>query len=61
MFVLQVDEAMLKETQKSAANTFLFEYIKAIQATFGVDWPSVKWEDLTKSLYSGLGKLHLGV
>ena len=52
---LQVDEAFLQATQASSANYALFEYIKAIQSSFGIDWPSVKWEDLRMPLYSGLG------
>jgi len=53
--IWQVDEAMLQTTQASSANVVLLEYIKGIQASFGIDWPSVTWEDLRKPLYSALG------
>ena len=54
-FMWQVDEAFLQATQSSSSSHFLFEYIKGIQSSFGIDWPSVKWEDMRMSLYSALG------
>ncbi len=51
---LQVDQAMLEATQTSNARYYLFEYIKDVQAVFGLDWPSLEWEELRKPLVSGL-------
>ena len=46
---------MFQLTQDSAALSVLLLQIKDIQKAFGIDWPSVKWTDLTKPLYSALG------
>jgi hypothetical protein len=32
----------------------LFNYIKEIQDIFGIDWPSLTWEECRKPLVSGL-------
>ena len=46
---------MFQLTQDSAVRSVLLQQIKDIQKAFGIDWPSVKWTDLTKPLYSALG------
>jgi hypothetical protein len=53
--IWQVDQAMFDVTKSSASNAVLLQYIKNIQSSFGIDWPSVSWSDLTKPLYSALG------
>lgn len=45
---------MFDATQSSSSNVVLLPYIKNIKKTFGIDWPSVDWTDLTKPLYSAL-------
>jgi len=46
---------MFEITQESSVRYFLLEPIQDIQRAFGIDWPSVQWEDLTKPLYSYIG------
>jgi hypothetical protein len=45
---------MFDATQSSASKVVLLPYIKKIQQVFGIDWPSAKWTDLAKPLYSAL-------
>lgn len=46
---------MFDVTQSPSSNVVMLQYIKDIQVAFGIDWPSVTWDDLTKPLYSALG------
>lgn len=53
--IVQVDQDMFAVTQSSSSNVVMLQYIKDIQKAFGIDWPSVSWQDLTKPLHSALG------
>jgi len=46
---------MFDVTQSSSDNVVMLQYIKDIQKAFGIDWPSVTWDELTKPLHSALG------
>jgi len=45
---------MFDVTQTSSSNVVLLPFIKQIQQVFGIDWPSVEWQDLTTPLYSAI-------
>lgn len=52
--IWQVDEGMFNETRSAAAISYLQTNLNKIRASFGIEWLTVKWEDLTKPLYSAL-------
>lgn len=52
--IWQVDEAVFEETKDNISHPELTVKHEQILAFFGIDWPSVVWEDLRKPLYSGL-------
>ena len=52
--IWQVDNVALLDTQKTDSHPLLTKKFAAIEASFGIDWRKVKWEDLRKPLYSGL-------
>ena len=50
-----VGEQLFRDTQDVVSNnTDLQPRTAAIAAAFGIDWPSVSWEDLRKPLYSAI-------
>jgi len=52
--IWQVDFIGFRDTKDTSAHPGLVTKFRAIQQKFGIDWPSVQWEDLRKPLYSGL-------
>ena len=52
--IWQVDENEFEETQKISIHPGLKTHFEKIKNEFGIDWPTVKYEDLRKPLYSGL-------
>ena len=46
---------MYDKTKSASVQYILLEYIKKIQSSLGIDWPSTTWEDCRKPLYSALG------
>ena len=51
----QVDRYMFDALKSNEATSFLrANFTTAIQRTFGISWDVVRWEDLTKPLYSAL-------
>ena len=52
--IWQVDMIGFQDTQDTASHPGLVAKFREIQQKFGIDWPSVQWEDLRKPLYSGL-------
>ena len=48
-----MDESMFNET-KSLSSAALRKQTSAIRATFGIDWTTVTWQDLTTPLHSAL-------
>ena len=53
--IWQVDISGFRDTQDTTSHPGLVAKFRDIQREFGIDWPSVQWEDLRKPLYSGLG------
>ena len=52
--IWQVDLTGFRDTQDTTSHPGLVSKFQEIQRRFGIDWPSVQWEDLRKPLYSGL-------
>ena len=52
--IYQVDRIGFEDTQNVKAHPGLLEKFKKIKEKFGIDWPSVKWEDLKKPAYSAI-------
>lgn len=52
--IWQVDMVGFQDTLDTTAHPGLDAKFREIQQEFGIDWPSVQWEDLRKPLYSGL-------
>ena len=52
--IYQVDRIGFEDTQNVLSHPGLFKKYKKIQEQFGINWPSVKWEDLEKPAYSGI-------
>ena len=52
--IWQVDLIGFQDTQDTNSHPGLVSKFREIQREFGIDWPSVQWEDLRKPLYSGL-------
>ena len=52
--IWQVDVIGFRDTQNTTAHPGFDAKFREIQQEFGIDWPSVQWEDLRKPLYSGL-------
>lgn len=52
--IWQVDRAMFDVTQTSPASNYLRQPMADIQTAFGINWASVKWEDLLMPLHSAL-------
>ena len=52
--IWQVDLIGFQDTQDTNSHPGLVSKFEEIQSKFGIDWPSVQWEDLRKPLYSGL-------
>ena len=50
----QVDEVVFQETKNTAAYPLLFEKYQQIRVEFDIEWPTVDWEELRKSLHCGL-------
>ena len=49
-----MDKEFFDATQTVTARFILFNYIKEIQDIFGIDWPSITWEECRRPLVSGL-------
>ena len=52
--IWQVDRIGFEDTQNVASHAKLKEHFKKINADFGIDWSTVKYEDLRKPLYSAI-------
>ena len=52
--IWQVDLIGFQDTQDTNSHPGLVSKFKEIQRVFGIDWPSVQWEDLRKPLFSAL-------
>lgn len=52
--IWQVDLTGFRDTQDNASHPRLVSKFQEIQRHFGIDWPSVQWENLRKPLYSGI-------
>jgi hypothetical protein len=53
--IWQVDEIGFERyPETSASHPGLKKKFKKIKKELGIDWTTVKWEDLTKPLYSGI-------
>ena len=52
--IYQVDKIGFEDTQNVKSHPGLLKKFKKIKEIFGIDWPSVEWEDLTKPAYSGI-------
>jgi hypothetical protein len=52
--IWQVDKIGFEATQDTTSHPRLKEKFKKIKRELGIDWTTVKWEDLTKPLYSGI-------
>lgn len=49
-----MDERNFEETQNVSTYPSLKQHFAKIKSEFGIDWPTVSFEDLRKPLYSGL-------
>lgn len=52
--IWQVDRIGFEDTQNVASHSKLKNHFKTIKRDFGIDWPTVKYEDLRKPLYSAI-------
>jgi len=52
--IWQVDEDKFEKTQSTISTVVLQPYIHNIKTSFGIDWATVEWKDLTRPLYSAL-------
>ena len=52
--IWQVDNIGFRDTQNTESHPGLNAKFSNIQQQFGINWPSVQWEDLRRPLYSGL-------
>ena len=52
--IYQVDQIGFQDTQDVASHPGLANKYEAIMDNYGIDWPSVQYEDLEKPLYSGI-------
>ena len=52
--IWQVDEIFFQTTQDTASNPGLVVSLDEIQRIFGIDWRTLRWQDLRRPLYSGL-------
>ena len=52
--IFQVDEKGFKDTQNISSHPGLKKKFDKIKKELGIDWTTVKWEDLRKPLYSAL-------
>ena len=52
--IWQVDEMVFENTQDTTSHPALAAKLDAIQQIFGIDWRTLRWQDLRRPLYSGL-------
>ena len=52
--IWQVDRIGFEDTQNVASHSKLKDHFKTIKRDFGIDWSTVKYEDLRKPLYSAI-------
>ena len=52
--IYQVDKIGFEDTQNVTSHPRLSDKFKKIKEEFGINWPLVKWEDLTTPAYSGI-------
>ena len=52
--IWQVDRVAFLGTQDTSSHPRLLARFDKIREAFGIDWPSVQWNDLRKPLYSGI-------
>ena len=52
--IWQVDRIGFEDTQNVASHRKLKEHFKKLYTDFGIDWSTVKYEDLRKPLYSAI-------
>ena len=52
--IWQVDLIGFRDTQDKDSHPGLDSKFRKIKSNFGIDWPSVQWEDLRKPLFSAL-------
>jgi hypothetical protein len=52
--IWQVDKIGFEATQDTTSHPGLKRKFEKIKKELGIDWTTVKWEDLTKPLYSGI-------
>ena len=52
--IWQVDRIGFKDTQNVASHPKLKKHFEKIKTDFGIDWSTVKYEDLRKPLYSAI-------
>ena len=54
IFLCKVDKIGFEDTQDTGSHPSLTTKYKLIMNKFGIDWPAVTWQDVTKPLYSVL-------